>query len=166
MNRISVVFVMIVMGLNQGMQPIAGYNFGAGNIERVKHVLKLTIYVATAVTTLGFLIGQILPTLVVSAFTTEKELISLASDGLRLTLIAFPIVGFQIVVSNFFQCIGMASKAIFFSLSRQVLFLIPGLLILPNFFGTFGVWISMPISDTIATIVAAIMLWQFLKKWK
>ncbi len=165
-NRVVFLVVMVVMGLNQGMQPIAGYNFGAGNIERVKHVLKLTIYVATAVTTLGFLIGQILPTLVVSAFTTEKELISLASDGLRLTLIAFPIVGFQIVVSNFFQCIGMASKAIFFSLSRQVLFLIPGLLILPNFFGTFGVWISMPISDTIATIMAAIMLWQFLKKWK
>ena len=165
-NRVVFLVVMVVMGLNQGMQPIAGYNFGARNIGRVKHVLKLTIYVATAVTTLGFLIGQIFPTLVVSAFTTEKELISLASDGLRLTLIAFPIVGFQIVVSNFFQCIGMASKAIFFSLSRQVLFLIPGLLILPNFFGTFGVWISMPMSDTIATIVAAVMLWQFLKKWK
>ena len=157
-NRVVFLVIMVVMGLNQGMQPIAGYNFGAGDVGRVRRVLKLTIYAASIITTTGFLIGELLPTFVVSMFTTDSELIKLASDGLRLTVIAFPIVGFQMVVSNFFQCIGMAGRAIFFSLSRQVLFLIPGLLIFPTFFESLGVWISMPISDFVASIVAAIML--------
>ena len=165
-NRVVFLVIMVVMGLNQGMQPIAGYNFGAGDVDRVRRVLKLTIYAASIITTTGFLIGELLPTFVVSMFTTDSELIKLASDGLRLTVIAFPIVGFQMVVSNFFQCIGMAGRAIFFSLSRQVLFLIPGLLIFPTFFESLGVWISMPISDFVASIVAAIMLIDFLRKWK
>lgn len=163
-NRVVFLIIMVVMGLNQGMQPIAGYNFGGGDMARVKRVLRLTIYAATVITTFGFLIGELLPTFVVSAFTTDKELIALAAEGLRITVLVFPIVGFQMVVSNFFQCIGMAGKAIFFSLSRQVLFLIPGLLIFPTFFGTTGVWMSMPISDAIASIVAAIMLWEFIRK--
>ena len=163
-NRVVFLIIMVVMGLNQGMQPIAGYNFGGGDMARVKRVLRLTIYAATVITTFGFLIGELLPTFVVSAFTTDKELIALAAEGLRITVLVFPIVGFQMVVSNFFQCIGMAGKAIFFSLSRQVLFLIPGLLIFPTFFGTIGVWMSMPISDAIASIVAAIMLWDFIRK--
>ena len=133
-------------------------------MTRVKHVLRLTIYAATIITTCGFLVGELLPTFVVSAFTTDNELIRLASQGLRITVLVFPIVGFQMVVSNFFQCIGMAGKAIFFSLSRQVLFLIPGLIIFPTFFGTTGVWMSMPISDAIASFVAAIMLWNFIRK--
>ena len=163
-NRVIFLVIMVVMGLNQGMQPIAGYNFGGGDMTRVKRVLRLTIYAATVITTFGFLIGELLPTFVVSAFTTDEELIALASEGLRITVLAFPIVGFQMVVSNFFQCIGMAGKAIFFSLSRQVLFLIPGLLIFPLFFGAQGVWMSMPISDTIASIVAGVMLWDFVRK--
>jgi putative MATE family efflux protein len=163
-NRVVFLIIMVVMGLNQGMQPIAGYNFGGGDMARVKRVLRLTIYAATVITTFGFLIGELLPTFVVSAFTTDKELIALAAEGLRITVLVFPIVGFQMVVSNFYQCIGMAGKAIFFSLSRQVLFLIPGLLIFPTFFGTTGVWMSMPISDAIASIVAAIMLWDFIRK--
>jgi putative MATE family efflux protein len=163
-NRVIFLVIMVVMGLNQGMQPIAGYNFGGGDMTRVKRVLRLTIYAATVITTFGFLVGELLPTFVVSAFTTDEELIALASEGLRITVLAFPIVGFQMVVSNFFQCIGMAGKAIFFSLSRQVLFLIPGLLIFPLFFGAQGVWMSMPISDAIASIVAAIMLWDFIRK--
>ena len=163
-NRVVFLIIMVVMGLNQGMQPIAGYNFGGGDMTRVKHVLRLTIYAATIITTCGFLVGELLPTFVVSAFTTDNELIRLASQGLRITVLVFPIVGFQMVVSNFFQCIGMAGKAIFFSLSRQVLFLIPGLIIFPTFFGTTGVWMSMPISDAIASFVAAIMLWNFIRK--
>lgn len=163
-NRVIFLVIMVVMGLNQGMQPIAGYNFGGGDMTRVKRVLRLTIYAATVITTFGFLVGELLPTFVVSAFTTDEELIALASEGLRITVLAFPIVGFQMVVSNFFQCIGMAGKAIFFSLSRQVLFLIPGLLIFPLFFGAQGVWMSMPISDTIASIVAGVMLWDFVRK--
>ncbi len=163
-NRVVFLIIMVVMGLNQGMQPIAGYNFGGGDMGRVKRVLRLTIYAATVITTFGFLVGELLPNLVVSAFTTDKELVALASHGLRITVLVFPIVGFQMVVSNFFQCIGMAGKAIFFSLSRQVLFLIPGLLIFPTFLGTTGVWMSMPISDAIASIVAAVMLWDFIRK--
>lgn len=165
-NRVIFLVIMVVMGLNQGMQPIAGYNFGGGDMKRVKRVLRLTIYAATIITTFGFFIGELFPSLVVSAFTTDKELIVLASQGLRITVLAFPIVGFQMVVSNFFQCIGMSGKAIFFSLSRQVLFLIPGLLIFPRFFGTTGVWMSMPISDTIASVVAGVMLWDFIRKTK
>lgn len=159
-NRLVFLFLMIVMGLNQGMQPIAGYNFGAQQYPRVTEVLKLTIYVATAITTLGFLMGMFVPRLAVSIFTSDMDMIDLASKGLRTVVIFFPIVGFQMVTSNFFQSIGMAKKAIFLSLTRQVLFLIPCLLILPKFFGSAGVWMSMPIADLVACVVAGIMLWQ------
>ncbi len=162
-NRLVFLFLMIVMGLNQGMQPIAGYNFGARQYVRVTEVLKLTIYVATIVTSIGFVMGMFMPRLAVSIFTSDENLISLASEGLRIVVVFFPIVGFQMVTSNFFQSIGMASKAIFLSLTRQVLFLIPCLLILPRFYGSLGVWASMPIADLVACIVAAIMLWRQFK---
>lgn len=165
-NRIVFLFLMIVMGINQGMQPIAGYNFGAKLYPRVTKVLKLTIYFATAVTTVGFIIGEFLPEYAVALFTSDEELIRLASEGLRIVVIFFPIVGFQMVTSNFFQSIGMASKAIFLSLTRQVLFLIPCLIILPRFFGSNGVWYSMPIADFVACIVAAFMLIHQFKKFR
>lgn len=165
-NRLVFFFLMIVMGLNQGMQPIAGYNFGARLYSRVTDVLKLTIYVATIITTVGFLIGMLIPRLAVSVFTPDKEMIDLASQGLRLVVMFFPIVGFQMVTSNFFQSIGMAGKAIFLSLTRQLLFLIPCLLILPDIFGSVGVWISMPIADLVASIVAAIMLWHQFRSFR
>jgi putative MATE family efflux protein len=159
-NRLVFLFLMIVMGLNQGMQPIAGYNFGAQLYPRVTQVLKMTIFVATAITTCGFLMGMLIPRLAVSIFTPDAEMIDVASKGLRYVVMSFPIVGFQMVTANFFQSLGMAGKAIFLSLTRQVLFLIPCLLILPQFFGTAGVWMSMPVADLVASIVAAIMLWQ------
>ncbi|MDR3117889.1 MAG: MATE family efflux transporter [Mediterranea sp.] len=165
-NRLIFLFLMIVMGLNQGMQPIAGYNFGAQLYSRVIHVLKLTIYAATAVTTTGFLIGMLIPRLAVSIFTPDTEMIDLASKGLRLVVLFFPIVGFQMVTSNFFQSIGMARKAIFLSLIRQILFLIPCLFILPEIFGSTGVWISMPIADLAAGIVSATMLWRQFRTFK
>lgn len=112
-NRIVFVFIMIVLGLNQGMQPIAGYNFGAKLYPRVTEVLKVTIYCATVVTTIGFLIGMFIPEIVSSIFTSDAELISIASKGFRVVVFFYPIVGFQMVASNFFQSIGMASKAIF-----------------------------------------------------
>lgn len=159
-NRLAFLFLMVVMGLNQGMQPIAGYNFGAQLYSRVTQVLKLTIYIATIITTTGFLMGMFIPRLAVSIFTSDAEMIDLAAKGLRLVVMFFPLVGFQMVTSNFFQSIGMAKKAIFLSLTRQVLFLIPCLLILPDIFGATGVWISMPAADLVASIVAAIMLWR------
>lgn len=163
-NRLVFIVVMIVMGLNQGMQPIAGYNFGARRYDRVNRVLKLTIIYATCVTTFGFLVGMLMPDVVVSIFTSDQELIDLSARGLRIVVMFFPIIGFQMVTANFFQSIGMASKAIFLSLTRQMVVLLPCLLILPRFYGTAGVWYSMPVSDLIASLIAAAMLvWQFRK---
>lgn len=165
-NRLVFVVVMIVMGLNQGMQPIAGYNFGARLYDRVNKVLKLTIVYATAVTTFGFLVGMLVPDLVVGIFTSDAELIELSSKGLRITVMFFPIIGFQMVTSNFFQSIGMAGKAIFLSLTRQMLILLPCLLILPHFFGVAGVWYSMPVSDVLASLIALVMLVIQFRKFK
>ena len=165
-NRLVFIFVMIVMGLNQGMQPIAGYNFGAQQYARVSRVLKLTIIFATVVTTSGFLMGMIIPDLVVSIFTSDEELIAISARGLRVVVMFFPIIGFQMVTSNFFQSIGMASKAIFLSLTRQMLFLLPALIILPHFFGAAGVWYSMPVSDLLASLVAMVMLVSQFRKFK
>lgn len=165
-NRLVFIFVMIVMGLNQGMQPIAGYNFGAQQYARVSRVLKLTIIFATVVTTSGFLMGMLIPELVVSIFTSDEELIAISARGLRVVVMFFPIIGFQMVTSNFFQSIGMASKAIFLSLTRQMLFLLPALIILPRFFGAAGVWYSMPFSDLLASLVALVMLVSQFRKFK
>ena len=165
-NRLGFFFVMIVMGINQGMQPIAGYNYGARQFDRVDRVLKLTIIGATCVTTLGFLIGELAPRLAVSVFTDDPELVRLSAEGMRIVFFCFPIIGFQMVTTNFFQSIGMASKAIFLSVSRQVLILIPCLLILPQFYGQLGVWISMPISDLIASLIAGAMLWWQFKQFR
>ena len=172
-NRLAFVFVMIVMGVNQGMQPIAGYNFGARQYDRVLRVLKLTIVCAVGITTAGFLVGEFAPRLAVSLFTSDEELIRLSVEGMRIVFIFFPIIGFQMVATNFFQSIGMAGKAIFMSLSRQLLFLMPGLLFLPRFFevstpwdGSWGVWCAMPLSDFLATVVAFFMLTHQLRKFR
>lgn len=165
-NRLVFVVVMIVMGFNQGMQPIAGYNFGARLYGRVTKVLKITIGYATAVTTFGFLVGMLVPDLVVGIFTSDEELIAMSARGLRITVLFFPIIGFQMVAANFFQSIGMAGKAIFLSLSRQLLILLPLLLILPMFYGVDGVWYSMPASDLLASLIAAVMLWWQFRQFK
>lgn len=157
-NRVAALFAMVVFGLTQGMQPIAGYNFGAKQFDRVNTVMKLTVLLATAVMTVGFLISEIFPHAVASAFTTEEELIDIVVPGLRIVMIFFPIVGFQMVASTFFQSIGMAGKAILMSLTRQVLFLLPCLLILPSYFGVKGVWYSMPAADMLSSIIAAYLL--------
>lgn len=171
-NRIGFFFVMIVMGLNQGMQPIAGYNYGAKQHHRVKRVLKLTIIGATLVTTTGFLVAELVPGLAVSAFTTDEELKRLASEGMRIVFLFFPIVGFQMVTTNFFQSIGKAGISIFLSLSRQLVFLMPCLLLLPHFVedlgysGSWGVWFSMPISDLFASVFAAVALYRQIRIFK
>jgi putative MATE family efflux protein len=165
-NRMTFLFVMITMGFNQGMQPIAGYNYGAGQYARVTEVLKKTILSATIVMTSGFLIGELFPHAVVSVFTNDKKLIDLAVEGLRIVFALFPIVGFQMVTSNFFQSIGMSGKAIFLSMTRQVLFLIPCLLILPQLFGVRGVWFSMPSADLVASIVSVFMLSSQFRQFK
>lgn len=165
-NRISFVFVMIVMGLNQGMQPIAGYNFGAKQYGRVTQVLKLTILYATLIMSAGFLVAEIFPRQLVMIFTTDEDLIAHAIRGMRIIFICFPIVGIGMVTSNFFQSLGYAGKAIFLSLTRQLLFLLPCLLILPLFFEVNGIWMSMPVADAVASIVSYIMLRAHFRKFK
>ena len=165
-NRLAFICVMIVMGITQGMQPIAGYNYGAQQYQRVTKVLKLSIWGATAITTLTFLVGELMPELAASIFTTDQGLISRAAEGFRIVVLVFPIVGFQMVTSNFFQSIGMANKAIFLSLTRQLLFLLPCLIILPRFMGAAGIWWSMPISDLIASIVAGVLLYKQFQLFK
>ena len=165
-NRVAFVFVMIVMGINQGMQPIAGYNYGARQMNRLMRVLKLAMVAATAVTTLGFLVAEFIPELCVSLFTTDNELTGMAARGMRIIMCTFPIIGFQMVATNFFQSIGMAKVSIFLSLSRQMLFLLPLLFVLPLQFGVDGVWASMPVSDTVASLVTLVILVKYMRKFK
>ena len=165
-NRVVLLFVMVVAGLNLGMQPIVGYNYGARKYDRVKRTLRQGILVATCVTTAGFLLSHIFPVQISMLFTTNEELLAVAEQGLKVVTIVFPLVGFQIVTSSFFQSIGKAQKAIFLSLTRQMLFLIPLLAILPSHLGSLGVWVSMPIADTMAVILAAVLLTRQMKKFR
>lgn len=165
-NRIVFLFIMVIMGFNQGMQPIAGYNFGARQYARVTEVTKLTMWWAIGVATVGFLLCQLFPSVIVRLFTSDDELIGAAVFGLHIVFAVFPIVGFQMVATNFFLSIGMSKKAIFLSLTRQMLFLIPFLLIMPRFYGTLGVWISMPMADTVATVVTALVLVNQFRQFK
>ncbi|MBQ4221782.1 MAG: MATE family efflux transporter, partial [Bacteroidales bacterium] len=165
-NRLVFLFLMIVMGFNQGMQPIAGYNYGAKQYDRVLEVLHLTIKCALVVTATCFIVGMFFPRAAVSLFTHDEELIGLAARGFRITVLIFFIIGRQMVITNFFQSIGMANKAIFLSLSRQLIFLLPFLAILPIWFGADGVWFSMPASDLAALVVTEIMLARLKKSFR
>ncbi|MBE6206152.1 MAG: MATE family efflux transporter [Rikenellaceae bacterium] len=169
-NRVAFLFTMVVMGLNHGMQPIVGYNYGAKNYERVRRILFMTIGWATVVTTVGFLVCQLFPEYVVRLFAKEDgsgdatQLITLASHGLQTILIAFPIVGFSMVVGNFFQYIGKAKRAIILSMTRQLIFILPLLVVLPPLWGQDGVWYSIPIADTMAMLLALVLLIYQLRK--
>lgn len=165
-NRISFLFVMIVMGLNQGMQPIAGYNFGARQYSRVKDVYMLTVKFATLIMFMGFLIAEVCPGAAVSIFTNDPELKYIAAKGIRLMNVAFPIVGFQMVSTNLFQCLGMVQKSIFLSLTRQLLFLIPSLYLLPLLVDVNGVWLSYPVADAISTFATLFFMVKLLKNLK
>lgn len=165
-NRIGFIFVMFVMGVNQGMQPIAGYNYGAQQSDRVRKVLNYSIIAATIITTIGFIIGEFLPWQCARLFTTDSELIKMSVNGMRINMLAFPIIGYQMVVANFFQSIGKAGISIFLSLTRQLIFLVPLLIIMPHIFGVDGVWYSLPISDTLAAVMALIMIVRQIKKFK
>ena len=165
-NRIAFLFVMIIMGFNQGMQPIAGYNFGAKLYHRVTEVTRLTMRWAVGVASVGFLLCQLTPEVIIGLFTTDQELIDIASKGLHIGFAVYPIVGFPVVATNFFMSIGMSRKAIFLSLTRQLIFLIPCLIILPPLMGQIGVWISIPVADVMAASVTAFMLIRQFKKFK
>lgn len=164
-HRITFLFLMIVMGFNQGMQPIAGYNYGSRQYSRVKEVYKLTVYWAIGICTVGFIISEGMPHAMCRIFTSDEQLLELSSKGLRLMNLVFPFIGFQMVSTNFFQSLGMVNKSIFLSLSRQLLFLIPLIYLLPLVLGSNGLWLSFPASDTIATLATFIMIRKLLAKF-
>lgn len=165
-NRFTFVFAMIVMGLNQGMQPIVGYNYGAKLYPRMLQAFRLTAWWATAMTTIVFLLAEICPQQMVEIFTHDEALIALSVPAMRIVLCMFFCTGFQMVAGNFFTSIGMAAKSIFLSLTRQVLYLIPLTLVLPSLLGLNGVWWSLPISDVVAALTAGIMLFVQLRKFR
>lgn len=157
-NRFVTIFVMVVIGICQGMQPILGYNYGSGRHDRLFSTLRLAIICGVCVTSIGSLLGAFNPRLIASMFMQDQTQIDCAINCLRITTISFWMVGFQIVGTNFFQSLGMAGKAVFLSLTRQIIFMIPMLLILPPYFGLDGVWGCYPICDFAASVVTAIML--------
>ena len=162
----KVAFILINMGVNQGMQPIAGYNYGAMRYDRLMKVVKYSIIAATAIMTTGFIIAMTIPGPCARLFTTDPTLIDLSAKGIRYIMVAFPVVGYQMVVSNFFQSIGKAKISIVLSLSRQLLILLPLLLVLPTMFGINGVWVSMPVSDTLSAFMAAWIMIVHMRKLK
>jgi len=160
-NTLVMIIIMVMVGLTQGMQPIVGYNYGAKRIERVKETLFYTIKVGIIVGCVGLAIGMLLPDIIVKPFNPSAPLAAETTKALRIVTLMLPLVGYQIVVTNFFQCIGMAGKSIFLSLTRQFLMLLPALFILPNMFGIDGVWYSLPTADFLATALTAILfIWQ------
>lgn len=165
-NRFVTIFVFIVIGVCQGMQPILGYNYGMKRFDRLFRTLRLAIAVATVVTTLAAILAHICPRSIASLFMQDATQIDCAVNCLQITTICFWLVGFQIVVTNYFQSLGLAGRAIFLSLTRQIIFMIPLLLLLPPHMGLNGVWAAFPISDTIATLVTALLLLLQIKKLK
>lgn len=170
MNRVILLFIMIGQGFNQGMQPIVGYNYGAKQYGRVLKTLKYTIFCATAVTTIAFIIGFFFPRGVASVFVDAsdpdlgKAMVDIVAQGLGIAMMVFPFVGFQIVAGSFFQYIGRAPLAMFLSATRQLLFLLPMLIILPKHFGAVGAWMSMPIADSCSILVAGTLLFMQVRK--
>ncbi|MBE6063785.1 MATE family efflux transporter [Clostridium cochlearium] len=159
-NSISMLFFMPMFGINQGMQPIIGYNYGAKQYKRVRKTLKLAIMASVTIATIGFIVVEVFPTALIKIFNSDEQLVSIGTHGIRIFLSLLPIIGFQVVSSNYFQAVGKAKIAIFLSLSRQFIFLIPMLIILPLMFGLNGVWIVGPVSDILAALVTMFFLYK------
>ncbi len=164
-NRATTFFVMICFGFNQGLQPIAGYNYGARLYHRVKEVFIMTAKWEVLVTTVCFLVSMLIPRVVVGLFSNDPEMIDLASRGLRIMNLCVAFVGFNFVAGNLFQCLGMVKTAIVLALSRQLICLLPFIYLLPLWFDVEGVWISFPIADLISTILAAIFIIRLMRKF-
>ena len=164
-NSVAALVIMIIFGFTQGMQPIVGYNYGAGQYQRVRQTLHLTVICGTVIATLGFLVSQLFPEAIANAFTNgADELTRLTVDGMRIFMLAYPVVGFQIVVSQYFQAMGKARLAILLSLTRQVFCLIPMLLLGAYWFQLPGVWAAEPAADLVSAIITAWVLFRFNKK--
>ena len=163
-SSISMIFVMPAFGFVQGMQPIVGFNYGAKKYDRAKKALKISLISASIVFLLGSLVIQLAPQALVVMFNKDPELMNITIIGLRKYALAMPIVGISIVGSNFIQSIGKAKMAMVLGLLRQVIILIPMVLILPNFFGLNGVWFAQPTADTVSAIITGIVLVREIRK--
>ncbi len=162
---VVVLIVMSIVALNMASQPIIGYNYGALNFSRVRQALKISVTIATAISVGSWVLIQMFPRPVISLFVSDSpEIMKYGVEGLRYFLMALPIVGFQVVVGNYFQSVGKAGRAVFLTLLRQVIVLIPLLIVLPQSLGLLGVWISAPISDSISAVISALFLVQEWKK--
>ncbi len=165
-SRVLILVAMIVLGLTQGAQPIIGYNHGAGRYDRVRRAFLLTFVAGVAISTAGFLFCELFPQAIARAFTDNEQLIEFSVQGLRIGAAAFALVGGQIVVNNFFQSIGRGKTAAALSTTRQLVFLVPGVLALPHFFGQAGVWWSFPIADLISIVITAVVFLHFLRNYR
>lgn len=158
-QSISMMILMPIFGINQGSQPIIGFNYGAKKYDRVKSALTLAIAAASAIVLMGFVVIQVFPENLFRLFNNrDQELIAFGTQGIRIFLIMLPIIGFQIVSANYFQAVGKPKQAMILSLSRQVLVFIPALLILPNFYGLAGVWAAAPAADLVSSVITGIWL--------
>ncbi len=165
-NRTTMFFVMIVFGVTQGMQPILGYNYGASNWSRVTETLHKGMWIGAAITTIGWILTESAPDVLSSMFTTDKLMIDIARSGFRIYFMVYPVVGVQIVIQNYFQSIGHPKLSIFLSLTRQLIFLVPLLWILPPRLGIDGVWVSMTCSDFLAFALALVTVIIMNRKYK
>ena len=163
-TSIAMLIFMPIFGIGQGSQPILGYNYGARNYDRVKETLKLTVIGATGVMILGFLLVELFPTAILSLFSTDPELIQIGANGMRIYLMMLPLIGFQVTVVGYFQATGKPRKSLFLSLSRQLIFLVPMLWILPKFLGLTGVWLAAPVSDLLSAALTAVWLYNDFKQ--
>ena len=165
-NSVAMIFMMPIFGLNQGSQPIIGYNYGAEKYKRVKQAVKSAIIVATIIVSIGWIITQMAPHLLISIFNRDEQLVGIASTGMRIFLFMLPVVGAQVISSNYFQSIGKAKISMFLSLLRQVILLIPCLIILPKIFGLTGVWLAGAVADGLSSLITLIIFFMSVRKLK
>ena len=165
-NSVAMIFMMPIFGLNQGSQPIIGYNYGAEKYKRVKQAVKSATIVATIIVSIGWIITQAAPHLLISLFNRDEQLVGIASKGMRIFLLMLPVVGAQVISSNYFQSIGKAKISMFLSLLRQVILLIPCLIILPKIFGLTGVWLAGAVSDGLSSLITLIIFFMSVRKLK
>ena len=165
-SSISMIFLMPIFGLNQGSQPIIGFNYGAKQYDRANKAFKISALISIVILTAGWVLVQLSPETVIGMFNKDPKLMDISVNGIRIYLFMIPIIGISITGSNYIQSVGKAKIATVLSLLRQVILLIPMILILPNFFGLNGVWYASPISDFLSTAITAYILYRELKSYK
>jgi Na+-driven multidrug efflux pump len=166
-NAVAMFILMPIFGINQGIQPIIGYNFGAKLFHRVKRVFELALFASTIMCILGFIVVMFFSEGIVQFFEKDNtQLLYIGSRALRIYMLLLPVVGFQVVTAAYFQAIGKAKNAMILTVTRQVLFLIPAILILPNFFNLDGVWMAGPVADGISAVLSGVFLYNEMRVLK